>query len=200
MQDIRERKLMLNRRSALLGALGAAAWLAGCGGGDDDTAEDAVDPQVQRFWQRYFSAKSSRDADGLSAQFAAENVVYEDNTLRRRMAGSNAFIRSQWQGLFAYIPPGPRSILNSAVGTMRGAAVELTNEAGLFASVPIDGLSIVDLHEGKIARITDYWDSSSGRVGRTECRIRAQSCVAVRRHGQPSGRRERNNESVGCRG
>lgn len=152
----------LTRRHAIgLSALGLAALSTACGGGGDgdEPAADTTSAQVQAFWQAYFAAKTSRNATALASAFG-DSVVYEDNSLRLRMAGNNNFIRDQWAGLFAFIPPQPKSVLRWAGGSMSGAAVELSNEAGMFASTAINGLSIVDMRDGKIARITDYWDSA----------------------------------------
>ena len=145
------------RTLAALTVLAASTVLPGCGGGGDDTTSEAA--RVTDFWRRYFLAKSDRDATALAAQFA-DQVVYEDNSLQMAMAGTNAFIKQQWAGLFSFVPPDPRSVLKNAVGSMTGCAVELTNEAGLFTSVPIDGLSIVDMDGSRIVRITDYWDTT----------------------------------------
>ena len=154
-ESINRQRHLVSRRATLMSVI--AAGMIGCGGTDDPAA--MPDAEVTAFWQGYFSAKSGRDADKISTYFGAD-VVYEDNSLRRRMTGNNAYIHDQWQALFSSVAPGPRSLLDAAHGTMSGAAVELTNEAGLFTSVPSQGLSIVDLRDGKIVRITDYWDSA----------------------------------------
>lgn len=140
-------------------AVGAGGWLTACGGGGGGGDTVQPDSRALPFWQLYYSAKSARDADALTSLFGAQ-VVYEDNTLRSLMEGDHEFIRHQWEGLFSVVPRGPRAVLNRVAGTMSGAAVESTDEAGFFTSVPLNGLSIVDLKDGLIVRMTDYWDSA----------------------------------------
>jgi hypothetical protein len=90
------------------------------------------------------------------AHFHPGKTVYFDATLGWALP-TNADVRNMWEQYMPQWPAGAKSYPTQILGDMTSAVVFVTDTPELFGG-EIRTISIVDLQDGKIVRVVDYWD------------------------------------------
>lgn len=147
----------------------AARWLgiflvAGCSGAP--TPLQAQSPR--EVFEAYWAAADRGDLDAM-ASFFATGAVYEDIPFEFSIAGRSA-IREMLEQALAGLHPVERRVLR-VVADSSFVAVEWEVEgvhAGPILGVPPGGrvlrfrtLSLLEIRDGRIMRVTDYTDRTS---------------------------------------
>ena len=104
----------------------------------------------------YFEAWSANDADKLMTYFG-ENILYEDVMTGESSTGHEkvlVFVQK-----FLADNPGVKLTPNNIAITNSDATTEWTMSAGAGDEAwSVRGVSIMEHNNGKIIRVTDYWD------------------------------------------
>jgi ketosteroid isomerase-like protein len=108
------------------------------------------------FFRSFFTAKTSRDVEATHAHFHPAKTVYFDATLGWALA-ANADVRKMWEQYMPQWPAGAKSYPTQILGDMTSAVVLVTDTPELFGG-EIRTISVVDLEDGKMVRVVDYWD------------------------------------------
>jgi len=108
------------------------------------------------FFRSFFTAKTSRDIEATHAHFHPEKTVYFDATLGWALQ-ANGDVRKMWEQYMPQWPAGAKSYPTQILGDMTSAVVFTTDTPELFGG-EIRTISVVDLEDGKIVRLVDYWD------------------------------------------
>ena len=108
------------------------------------------------FFRSFFTAKTSRDIEATHAHFHPAKTAYFDATLGWALP-ANADVRKMWEQYMPQWPAGAKSYPTQILGDMTSAVVFVTDTPELFGG-EIRTISVVDLEDGKIVRLVDYWD------------------------------------------
>ena len=109
------------------------------------------------FFRSFFTAKTSKDIESTHAHFHPAKTVYFDATLGWALP-ANADVRKMWEQYMPQWPAEAKSYPTRILGDMDSAVVFVTDTPELFGG-EIRTISIVDLEDGKIVRLVDYWDA-----------------------------------------
>ena len=105
---------------------------------------------------KYFEAWSAGDVDKIMACFG-DGIVYEDIPTSKLSTGQNearAFIQEFLDGT-----PGLKLIPNNIMILSNKAAIEWTMSGGSGDEVwEVRGATVMGHENGKINRVTDYWN------------------------------------------
>lgn len=105
---------------------------------------------------RYFEAWSASDVDKIMSYFG-DGIVYEDVTTEELSTGGKE-VRAFTQK-FLNSTPGVKLIPNNIIISNNKAAIEWVMSAGTGDEAwEIRGVSIMQHENGKITRVTDYWN------------------------------------------
>lgn len=115
--------------------------------------------QLPVVFERYFEAKTARDAEGTMAFFAPDMVCYIDATLGWEFASHAALKAGFEQGMPAWAPEA-RSYSSKILAGQESALVYMVDTPEMFGG-ELRILGAVDFADGKIVRWIDYWDSSA---------------------------------------
>lgn len=129
-------------------------------------------PEVVRFFDTYFRAKSAPDLDGFMSHFAGHRPFrYIDAVL-----GASLDHQALHDVLAAAMPawtPDLNSYATRIVGDASGALVLFNDVAGLFGKREIRVVSAIDIRQHKIVRQVDYWDGRHFGIAETRDLARA---------------------------
>lgn len=147
--------------------LSSAAMCATPGLYPDISDNSATTPQAVSFFNKYFTAKSSDNANALVALFNPNQSVYYDATLGLIVGANYSAIKTFWETYekeFAENAPNGRSYPLRIFGdTTGGALVYFVNTPKLFGQ-EIRSLSTFDFVNGLIRRQVDTWDGRNNSV------------------------------------
>jgi ketosteroid isomerase-like protein len=108
------------------------------------------------FFRSFFTAKTGKDVEATHGHFHPGKTVYFDATLGWALQ-TNADVRQMWEQYMPQWPAGAKSYPTQILGDMTSAVMLVTDTPELFGG-EIRTISIVDLEDGKIVRLVDYWD------------------------------------------
>src|SRR5215467_8404877 len=113
-------------------------------------------PRPPRSSARSSRRRPARTSRPLTRTSIPGKTVYFDATLGWALP-ANADVRKMWEQYMPQWPAGAKSYPTQILGDMTSAVVFVTDTPELFGG-EIRTISIVDLEDGKIVRVVDYWD------------------------------------------
>ncbi|MCI0747282.1 MAG: ester cyclase [Verrucomicrobia subdivision 3 bacterium] len=127
-----------------------------------------METDLEKLYQNYVAAWSTRDIEAV-VSFFTDDCVYEDVALGVLNRGASE-VRAFVQATLAAIPDfkiEPKSVF-ATVGRLGSEWIMSGTQTGDFPGLPATGkaftvpvASIMEFHNGKIRRNTDYWNLAS---------------------------------------
>ena len=112
----------------------------------------------------WIAAWNSQDAEKVVAIFTTD-VLFEDVALGSVNHGS-AELRKFAASVFEAVPDANFELVDSSMGREHGSIEWIFSgtDRGLYKTgkrFSVRGVSVIDLHDGKISRELDYWNAAS---------------------------------------
>jgi ketosteroid isomerase-like protein len=160
--------MIQQQREAMIQETGTSQPAGGPDAAGDTPYPDVADTShataaAAAFFRSFFTAKTSKDIEATHAHFHPGKTVYFDATLGWALP-SNADVRNMWEQYMPQWPARAKSYPTQILGDMTSAVVFVTDTPELFGG-EIRTISVVDLEDGKIVRLVDYWDGRGFGAG-----------------------------------
>jgi hypothetical protein len=122
----------------------------------DDIDQRFADPAETALLHEYYRVKHSGDVDALMARFTPD-ATYSDATLGWHFPDAEALGAGFRQHVPTWVANGAVSYPTRVLGGPSGGAVTIAANPEMLGR-DARALVVVDLREGRFARVVDYWD------------------------------------------